>query len=168
MDKEPSKPYVYQPYGIGGNGSGRLWGVSGVHRPFDLDVTVTIKGLTRVEAEAVRDALIDVQEERAKEKAQLSLEEQKARIAWLKQQITQGKEESDSSENEAYIVRLDGEEIFDELIVPTGGIHIERMDNDHWWAGITVPGLSEMIHVRWRGSIPVVETPLHIYDKGVK
>lgn len=57
-DFEPDKPYVYQPLGSISHPDaasvGRLYGVSGV------SLYSTIKGLTKAEAEVVRDALISL------------------------------------------------------------------------------------------------------------
>lgn len=57
---EPDKPYVYQPYGSVSHPDrdeiGRLWGVGGV------SLYTEIKGLTKNEAKAVRDALISLQD----------------------------------------------------------------------------------------------------------
>lgn len=57
-DFEPAKPYVYQPLGSISHpyaaSVGRLYGVSGV------SPCSTIKGLTKAEAEVVRDALISL------------------------------------------------------------------------------------------------------------
>jgi hypothetical protein len=56
-DYEPDKPYVYQPFGMRNVDHwerGRIYAVSGLH------FLAKIEGLTKVEAEAVRDALIEV------------------------------------------------------------------------------------------------------------
>ena len=57
-DYEPDKPYVYQPLGSVSHPEaalvGRLYGVSGI------SLFATIKGLTKAEAEVVRDALISL------------------------------------------------------------------------------------------------------------
>lgn len=53
---EPKRPYVYQPYGtISEPDKGdRLYGVAGV------SIHADIRGLTKAEAEAVRDALLEL------------------------------------------------------------------------------------------------------------
>lgn len=54
-EHEPDKPYVYQPFGIQNSGHwkcGRIYAVAGLHS------LAKIEGLTKPEAEAVRDALI--------------------------------------------------------------------------------------------------------------
>ena len=62
VQTEPDGPYVYQPHGSAGNSErvreGLLWAVGGVRRSAVAHLT-KIDGLTRVEAEAVRDALIE-------------------------------------------------------------------------------------------------------------
>ena len=57
--QEPTSPYVYQPFGMQDNrrwAVKRLWGVAGVGLPDEADLVV-IKGLTKMEAEAVKAAL---------------------------------------------------------------------------------------------------------------
>lgn len=53
--QEPSKPYVYQPFGSVTHKShaaaGRLWGVGG------LSILATVQGLTKDEARAVATVL---------------------------------------------------------------------------------------------------------------
>ena len=58
MNVKPKVPYVYQPYGVLSDRAhaeqGRLWGVG---LPAPAGIFATVKGLTKPEAEAVRDAL---------------------------------------------------------------------------------------------------------------
>ena len=62
-EQEPTKPYIYQPFGVTQqNGTGRLWGIGGIHRPFDPAVEVTVKGLTREEAESICGMLQMIQD----------------------------------------------------------------------------------------------------------
>ena len=65
-NQEPTRPYVYQPFGVVLKNphiqhrrrlaAQRLWAVAGVGTP-DEDDLVVIKGLTKMEAEAVKAAL---------------------------------------------------------------------------------------------------------------
>lgn len=61
-DAELTKPYVYQPFGSVSHptreAAGRLWGVGLPYR-IDMGMT-TITGLTRAEAKAVCDALVEL------------------------------------------------------------------------------------------------------------
>jgi len=53
-EREPEKPYIYQPYGIQDRPNwncGRIYGVAGVH------LLTTINGLTKNEAQKVLAAL---------------------------------------------------------------------------------------------------------------
>ena len=61
MDIEPKKPYIYQPYGMQHPAnwhSGRIYAIGG------LSPTVTIKGLTKREAERILEIMTEeVQDE---------------------------------------------------------------------------------------------------------
>ena len=59
MQTEPEQPYVYQPFGVNENGGERLYGIGGIH-PCGA-VQVTVRGLTRKEADAVCEVLTKVQ-----------------------------------------------------------------------------------------------------------
>jgi len=68
--------------------------------------------------------------------------------------------------SEPYTIRLDDGGVFDELVVPFCAVHMERMGDDEWYMSITVPGEEEAIRICWTGSVPLVETPDCIFDKG--
>lgn len=71
-DKEPSRPYVYQPFGAithpEEKAAGRLWGVAGV------SIMTTIRGLTKTEAESVLAALTETEAAAANEETRIMIQ----------------------------------------------------------------------------------------------